>query len=434
MKVLLIYPPSCSPVSPPYSLTNLHSAIQANSEYDTEILDLNIIYHKQKFPKAKEAFQNNRDIGKYFIESTQFYSLENKKVIRREDPEYLKGFVNLIKNKKPDYIAFSVVYSSQTFFTYALLKELKKEGITCFIGGPAVNHKLLELGRFLKDEEALLKEIGIIKTTNKKVLDFSDYKDYFIPEIVVPIKTVNTCYYKQCTFCTHHGNLNYREFPLEDIKETLIKSKAKKAFIIDDMIHKQRLLQIAEIMKELEIEWMCQLKPDNNWDKETLKKLYSSGLRVIIWGVESASNRILNLMKKGTNIIDIEIVLKHSKDAKIKNVIYMLFGFPTETEDEFLESVKFLEKNTNNIDLVSPSTFGLQVGTEIYNNPKAFGITNITKKKRTILAPTISYELSSGLSQEEAEKLKKKYKTRINGVNKVPKWMNLFREHMLFLD
>jgi radical SAM superfamily enzyme YgiQ (UPF0313 family) len=434
MKILLVYPPSCSPVSPPYSLTHLNSAIKANSEYDTEILDLNILYHSQKFPEAKEAFQNNlQKIGNYFIESTQIYSLENKKVIRGENPDFLKEFVELIKSKKANYIALSVVYSSQTFFTYALLKELKKEGITCFIGGPAVNHKLLEWGNFLKDEEALLKEIGIKKTTNKKVLDFSIYKDYFIPEIVVPIKTVNTCYYKQCTFCSHHGNLKYTEFSLEDIKESLIKSKAKKAFIIDDMIHKQRLLDIAKIMKELKVEWMCQLKPDNNWDKKTLEELYSSGLRVIIWGVESASNRILNLMKKGTNVNDIEEVLKHSKESKIKNVVYMLFGFPTETEEEFLESVRFLERNTENIDLVSPSTFGLQRGTKIYNNPEDFGITNIKTKERTILAPTISYELSSGLSQEEAEKLKKKYKTRINSVNKVPKWMNLFREHMLFI-
>lgn len=435
MKILLIYPPSCSPVSPPYSLTHLHSAIKANSEFDTEILDLNIIYHRKKFPEAKKAFQNNtQNIGNYFVESTQIYSLENKKVIRGENPEFLKEFIGLIKSKGADYIALSVVYSSQTFYTYALLKELKKEGITCFIGGPAVNHKLLEFGTFLKDEDALFREIGITKKTDKQILDFSIYQDYFIPEIVVPIKTVNTCYYKQCTFCSHHRNLKYQESSLEDIKGTLIRSKAKKAFIIDDMIHKERLLNIAKIMKELNIEWICQLKPDQTWDKKTLEELYSSGLRVVLWGVESASNRILNLMKKGTNVDDIEEVLKNSKESRIKNVVYMLFGFPGETEEEFLESVKFLERNTKYIDLVSPATFGLQEGTTIYKNPKNFGITNIKTKKRTILDPTISYELNSGLSQDEAEKLKKKYKTRINNVNKVPKWMNLFREHMLFLN
>ena len=187
-------------------------------------------------------------------------------------------------------------------------------------------------------------------------------------------------------------------------------------------------------MKELNIEWMCQLKPDKTWDEETLKELYLSGLRVVLWGVESGSNRILKLIKKGTNVEDIEEVLKNSKEMGIKNVVYMIFGFPSESEEEFLESVIFLERNSNNIDLVSPATFGLQEGSDVYNNPKSYGINKIKKMERTILDPKISYELNYGLSQIEAEKLKRKYKNRINSVNKVPKWMNLFREHMLFLD
>ncbi|MBT7281734.1 radical SAM protein [archaeon] len=434
MKILLIYPASCSPVSPPYSVTHLASAIKANSEYDVEILDLNIVYHRKKFPKAKEAFQNNKDIEKYFIESTEVYSLENKKVIRGDDPEFLKYFVDLIVSKKVDCIAFSVVYSSQCFYSYALLKELNKKGIKCIVGGPAVNHKLLEFGKFLKNEDELLKEIGLLNNNKERVLDFSDYKNYFIPEIVVPIKTVNTCYYQKCSFCTHHGNLKYEESSLEEIKESLVKSKAKKVFLIDDMNHKVRLLKIAKIMKELNIEWMCQLKPDKTWDEDTLKELYLSGLRVVLWGIESGSNRILKLIKKGTNVEDIEEVLKNSKEMGIKNVVYMIFGFPSESEEEFLESVIFLERNSNNIDLVSPATFGLQEGSDVYNNPKSYGINKIKKMERTILDPKISYELNSGLSQIEAEKLKRKYKNRINSVNKVPKWMNLFREHMLFLD
>ena len=430
MKILLIYPPFCSPVSPPYSLTNLDSAIKANSDYEVEVLDLNLLYHKKRFPEAKEAFQQNKDIGKYFVESREVYATENRKVVKGEAPEYLQEFIDLIESKNADYIAFSVVYSSQTFFTYALLKKVKN----CFVGGPAVNHKLLEVATFLKDEEALFNEIGIVQKTKQKILDFSLYKDYFIPETVIPIKTVNTCYYQQCAFCTHHGNQQYKEYSLEEIKASLIKSKARKVFIIDDMNHKQRLLALAGIMKKLKIEWMCQLRPNKSWDKETVQELYASGLRVVLWGVESGSNRILKCIKKGTNVNDIEDVLKHSKEAGIKNVVYMLFGFPGETKKEFLQSVTFIERNFKNIDLVSSATFGLQQGSPLYKNHLDFGITKIITKERTILAPSISYELSSGLTQEEAEKLKKKYKARINSVNKVPKWMNLFREHMLFLD
>ena len=406
MKVLLLYPPFCSPASPSYSLTNLAAAIEANSDYEVEILDLNISYHRKRFPEAKEAFQKGGDIKKYFFESTQVYSLENKKVIAGENPQYLQEFVELIEKKKADYVALSVVYSSQTFYCYALLKELKKRGIACFVGGPAVNHKLLEFATFLKDESALLQKIGVEKIEDKKVLDFSVYSDYFVPEIVVPIKSVNTCYYQQCSFCTHHGNLTYKEYSLEEIENTLVRSCAKKVFLLDDMNHKERLLALANVMKKLHIDWMCQLRPDVVWDKKTLETLYSSGLRVVLWGVESGNNRILKLMRKGTKVEDIEIVLKHAKEVGIKNVVYMLFGFPSETKEEFLESVTFLERNTENIDLVSPATFGLQVGSPMYTHYEDFGIQTITQKERTILAPKILYTLKTGLSQEEAEKLK----------------------------
>lgn len=405
--MLLVYPPFCSPASPPYSLTHLKSIVGG------EILDLNLLYHQKKF----------KDLNDFLKRSTEVYSLENKKVINGDVPDYFEEFLDLLS--KHDTVAFSIVYSSQVFYTYPLLKALSEKGIKCIVGGPAVNDKLLEYATYFDSIEEFS---GI---NEEKPLDFSEYKGYFVPELVIPLKTVNTCYYKGCKFCTHHHSEKYKEFSLEIIKETLIKSKAKKVFLIDDMNHKKRLLELSKVFKELKIKWACQLKPDRTWNSETLNELYSSGLRVVIWGVESGSNRVLKLMNKGTNVSDIENVLKNSHNSKIKNVVYMMFGFPGETEKEFLESVEFLERNIENIDLVSPATFGLQKGSYIYEHPEEFGIFNIQEKKRTILDPTISYSCS-GLSWEEAEKLKKKYKHRINSVNKYPKWMNLLREHMLF--
>ena len=112
----------------------------------------------------------------------------------------------------------------------------------------------------------------------------------------------------------------------------------------------------------------------------------------------------------------------------------MVFGFPTETEKEFLDTVGFLEENSSNIDLVSVSSFGLQQGSKIYENPAAFGITKIKEEKRTILEPKISYEVNSGLSQQEVKRLVRKYHKRIEKINKYPSTMNFFREHMLTKD
>ena len=111
----------------------------------------------------------------------------------------------------------------------------------------------------------------------------------------------------------------------------------------------------------------------------------------------------------------------------------MIVGFPTETKQEFIETIEFLKENDKNIDLISFSVFGLQKNTVIYNNPEKFGIKKIIEDDRTILEPVISYELdesSGGLSQADARKLRGKYKKTIEKINKYPKTMNFFREHM----
>ena len=164
------------------------------------------------------------------------------------------------------------------------------------------------------------------------------------------------------------------------------------------------------------------------------RKLNEMGLKSIMWGVESGSDRILSLIRKGTNVADMAKVLADSHKAGIKNIAYIIFGFPTETKEEFLMTIDFLKNNADNIDLISISVFGLQEGTYIYNHPEEFGITNIRREERTVLEPKILYETTAGLTQKQANKLRAGYKRTIQKINKFPKEMNFFREHMLALN
>ncbi len=200
------------------------------------------------------------------------------------------------------------------------------------------------------------------------------------------------------------------------------------------MIHTKRLFELGAICKKYNVKWMCQLRPTKDLDKETLQTLYNNGLRVVLWGVESASVRVLTLMKKGTTITETTTVLNNSKEAGIKNMPYIMFGFPTETKEEFLDTVQFLKDNSQNIDLVSTSIFGLQRGTPAYEKPNSVGITEIIEKQRTILQPKILYNTATGISQEKANHLRKAYRKSIDGNNKYPKAMNFFREHMFFAE
>ena len=427
--MILVYPPFCTPAVLPYSLARLHAFIRDNYK-NVSVVDLNLEFHKIKF---KELFAS-MDRKEFLKETKEVYSKNNRLVVNGEEPELILEMLNKIGTSK--VVAFSIVYSSQAFYAYALIKRLKEMGVKTIIGGPAVNHKLISIADVhLANEVELLEHLKGEKVDcddlqTKNVIDFSKFKKYFSPEPVIPIKTSSACYYQQCTFCTHHNKTKYFEFDLDTIEQSL--KGQKKVFIIDDMIHKKRLLDIAKIMKKLKIEWMCQLRPTIDLDEETLQTCFDSGLRIVVWGVESGSDRILKLMKKGTNVKDNEKVLLDSHSVGIKNVLYTMFGFPTETKNEFLETIEFLKKNSDNIDLISTSIFGLQPGTEIYKNPEKFGIENIEEKGRTILPPKIKYT-GEGLSTNDAKKLLKNHKKTLEKINKYPKEMNFFRGHMLSL-
>ncbi|MFC1740964.1 B12-binding domain-containing radical SAM protein [Nanoarchaeota archaeon] len=453
MKTLLIYPPFCTPASPPYSITNIHAFLKNNlpEEHTIEVLDLNIEFHKRMFPEQQKYYQKmlkNYDTKKYDNitndykkVSKQTYSRNNKNVVEGGRPELFDELLDTILAGKPDMVAFSIVYSSQCFFAYSLLKELSKRGIKTVIGGPAINDKLKTVATPLGNELELLsfivgKPIEHNTLNFSTVLDYNIYNmdDYFTPEPVIPIRASNTCYYQKCAFCTHHTGSPYFEFSLKNIKESIVNSGQKNIFLVDDMIHRQRLLEIAEVFGPLGITWSCQLKPTIDLDEETLKTLHDSGLNVVTWGVESASDRVLKLMRKGTNIEDATKVIRASHKAGITNVTYIILGFPTETEEEAITTIDWLKGNEAHIDLVSTAIFGLQKGSPVYNNPEEFCITKITETKRTILDESIEYEVSEGMTKEDANDFRGRYKRTLENINKVSKNMNFFREHLLVLS
>ncbi|MBI2572838.1 radical SAM protein [Candidatus Woesearchaeota archaeon] len=447
MTLLLIHPPFCTPAGPPYALAYLYSFLTHNSSKPIKILDLNLIWHQKRFPQFyqySKTFPNHfqdydQQSHTFLKDSAPIYSENHKRIRAQQDPDLLNEMVEEILQHKPTTVAFSVTYSSQAFYTLPLLQKLKEHNIKTIVGGGALTKHLKEAATlFLQNEVELLNYLEQHEIDHNELkpafpLDFTAFplNDYFTPQPVFPLKTTVGCYYMQCAFCSHHQNKKYTEFSLEDIEATIKLNKMKYVFFIDEMIHKKRLLDLAAICKKYDVQWICQLRPMKDLDKATLQTLHDGGLRIVVWGMESASQRILDLMKKGTNVSEALEVIKNAHEVGICNGLYIMFGFPTETKEEFIQTVEFLKKNTLSYDLILTSIFGLQKGTPAFTKPEEVGIKEIIEHERTILEPKINYTLTSGISQEEANHLRKAYKKSIDGQNKLPKAMNFFREHML---
>ncbi len=102
-----------------------------------------------------------------------------------------------------------------------------------------------------------------------------------------------------------------------------------------------------------------------------------SGCVELTFGVDSGSQKILDLMKKDYDINEMKEVIKNTSDVGIKVKTSWIICFPNESLRDFILSIKFIIKNIIYIDsILPPNTCGLIPGTELYDNSQDFGITN----------------------------------------------------------
>jgi hypothetical protein len=448
MKLVLVYAPFCAPTIAPYSITYLKDFLKVNADIEVVCLDLNAKFHKLRFSEFYERIKTLKKssveeygffLDGFVKESRPVYSQNHKSVVSGKKPELFSELLDSILEEKPDFVAFSLVYSSQAFYARELVLELKKKGIQSIVGGPAVNSIISKDAVGLRDEFELLEFLKKQGARQKNdfvnsdvVLDFSCFleSDYLSKERIIPIKTSKGCFYKQCAFCTHHNDEKYGELNLDFIKKTILHNDLKRVFFIDDMISKKRLSELSILLKDADVRWWCQLRPTADL-KGSLKPLAESGLASISWGVESGSQRVLDSMRKGTRIAVVKELLLESHSAGIKNIVFMLFGFPGETKEEFMQSLDFLKENKESLDLVSTSVFGLQKDSFVFKNPELYGITRVDFEKRSVLDEKITYALKTGLSSEEAKELRKRYILSIKKINKLPKVFNYLKEQTL---
>lgn len=186
------------------------------------------------------------------------------------------------------------------------------------------------------------------------------------------IVTSRGCPYK-CIYCDHGATGNrFRAMSpkrvVDEIKEIMKKYGAKDIRFFDDIftLNRQRVHEICdEILKrKLKFSWSCMTRTDCV-DRNLLFKMKKAGCWQIQYGLESGSQKILDIMKKG-------LTLKKSRDAVIWaheagiNVRgFFVVGMPGETKETIQETVDFAKSLP--IDIANFYVVTLYPGSELYN-------------------------------------------------------------------
>jgi hypothetical protein len=155
-----------------------------------------------------------------------------------------------------------------------------------------------------------------------------------------------------------------------------------------------------------------------------------------MFGLESANDRVLSLIDKGTDQKTEREVLDKSHKAGIWNHSFLFFGFPTETRDEAGDTISFLMDNLHSIHSFGPGVFLLNRDSSCYQYPEKFSITKIVQDPESNIAMNLDFEASSGMSREEAVEMNNQCISMAE--DKFPSlqvWGTLPREHfLLYMD
>lgn len=247
----------------------------------------------------------------------------------------------------------------------------------------------LKDGEVVNNEDAeYIVDLDEIPFAAKFIKEHLDIYNYSFPAATFPsiqIFTGRGCP-ARCNFCVYpqimHGH-NYRKRSEQNVIDEMIYIRdnfpeVKEIVIEDDTftIDKKRVLTICELMVKNNLhkrfKWLCNARA--NLDIETMKAMKKAGCRLIIPGVESFNQEILNNIKKGTTTKQIETYMSNAKKAHLLvHACYMVGnkGETKETMNKTLEAA--LKFNTDTAQFFPLIPYP---GTEAYNWAKENGYIN----------------------------------------------------------
>jgi radical SAM superfamily enzyme YgiQ (UPF0313 family) len=197
-----------------------------------------------------------------------------------------------------------------------------------------------------------------------------------------PLHTARGCYFN-CRYCSDVGfwGRKYRfKSSARVIKEIELCNKEYgiQGFFFNDLTFttsKQRTYEICNQLKnrQTKVKWGCFTRVDCV-DKTLLTNMYESGCKIIVYGVESFSDKMLRLMGKGyKNSLALDI-LNFSNKLGIDTRFELLLGFPGETVDTLRETVSNLAMLNKGVTYNNINIFQIHPGSRIYNYANSLGL------------------------------------------------------------
>jgi radical SAM superfamily enzyme YgiQ (UPF0313 family) len=372
-------------------------------------------------------------------------------------PYYKNRFVPLINSEQPELVGISITHMSEfvSGFTLAHLIKSVNPQIHITLGGALVTEVADRIARnpalwdmfdslvigpgeyaFSELIECLEKKADLSNVPNviykqkdnikssEKSSEF-DINDACTPEYVnvrpqsgLPLETASGCYWGKCIFCFYprqgtaglypemdKKRIRNMELVLEDVRKLRDNYHPVAIGFTDSAMPPGRIEQIAEynLKNEKPVKFFSFIRFEKEFKSEAFcQKLVSGGFLGGQVGLESGSQRVNDIINKGVDLHDAEIILRNFKKTGILIHVYTICGLPGEKPEEAAMTFNFL-KRWHKLITLDWQIYPMYVmeRSPIADRADEFGI-KTTKIRDDVLLQIMFYEMKDGMNQEQS--------------------------------
>ncbi len=197
-----------------------------------------------------------------------------------------------------------------------------------------------------------------------------DYSDFLLDGYISAIEVTNPmhslwsdgrwnkltmahgCYWGKCTFCDVSLPYikNYEPISAQilcDRMEEIIAQTGQTGFhFVDEAAPPalMRELALEIIRRNMVVNWWTNIRFEKSFTRDLCMLLKASGCIAVSGGLEVASDRLLELIQKGITVAQVARVNKHFTEAGIMVHAYLMYGYPTQTAQETIDSLEMVRQ------------------------------------------------------------------------------------------
>jgi hypothetical protein len=281
----------------------------------------------------------------------------------------------------------------------------------------------------LEEGKVVYKNNSLKQDYKQSQLGTPDYSDLLLDKYISVIEIVNPmhrmwsdgrwnkltmahgCYWGKCTFCDI--SLDYIKIyePIAanllcDRMEQMMEQTGENGFhYVDEAAPPalMRALALEILRRKLSVTWWTNIRFEKSFSRDLCLLLKASGCIAVSGGLEVASDRLLKLIDKGVTVEQVAKVTRNFTEAGIMVHSYLMYGYPTQTIQETVDSLEMVRQLFEVGVLQSGfwHQFAMTAHSPVGLHPEKFGVVKDTEVIGTFANNDINYTDLTGIDHEK---------------------------------